>query len=364
MAGRKKIVCTVTNDLTYDQRMNRICDSLQQNGYDVLLVGFMKKRSVKLEQRSFKQVRFRLLFTKGKLFFLEYNFRLFWFLLFRKFDMYCGIDLDTLIPVYLVAKWKRKPCIYDAHEYYTELPEIVGRPAIKWIWSRVEKWLLPRIRYNYTVGFSIADALHKKYKQPYSVIRNVPVLEAEENQQERKNFILYQGALNTGRGLEQLMTAMADIDAQLYIAGEGDLSAELRRFAAALPHAAKIRFLGYVRPAALKTYTREAKVGVNFIENKGLSYYYSLSNKFFDYIHAGLPQVTMAFPEYVRLNAEHEVALLIETLDPAHISAAVNRLLQDDALYKTLQIRCNKAKLELNWQEEEKKLIEFYKAIG
>lgn len=354
---------TVTNDLTYDQRMDRICTSLSANGYNVTLMGFLKKRSIKVQNKTFRQIRLPVFFKKGKLFFIEYNFRLFWFLIFRRFDIYCGIDLDTLFPVYLNAKLKRKPIVYDAHEYYTELPEIIDRPVVKKFWLMLEKMLLPRIKYNYTVGFSIAEALKQKYHQPYEVIRNVPFLDADLPSVSPDEFILYQGALNKGRGLESLILAIADVPARLYIAGEGDLSKELRAFAASQPHAAKIRFLGYVRPGELKQYTRRAKIGVNFIENSGLSYYYSLSNKFFDYIHAGVPQVTMNYPEYQKLNSECNVALLIDDLQPATISKNLNLLLNDPAVYNTLKTNTYKAKQNNNWQNEEIKLLTFYSKI-
>lgn len=363
MERLKRIVFTVTNDLNYDQRMQRISTSLQKAGFAVTLVGFLKKRSIKTEPRTFHQVRLRLLFKKGKLFYIEYNFRLFWWLLFRRFDIYGGIDLDTLLPVFLNARLKGKPVVYDAHEYFTELPEIVDRPLIKKMWLRLERFLLPKIKYNYTVGQKIAEVLQQKYKQPCAVIRNVPLLQEAQSDVIRKNNVIYQGALNKGRGIENLMLAMKDVDAELLIAGEGDLSAELREMAAGLPHKNKIRFLGYVRPDTLRNITAETKVGVNLVENLGLSYYYSLSNKFFDYIHAGLPQVTMNFPEYAALNDQYKVAILIEGTAPETIAAAVNKLLLDEQLYSELRINTQTAKLKLNWQEEEKKLLNFYQNI-
>lgn len=359
----KKIVFTVTNDITYDQRMERICSSLSNNNYDVTLIGFYKKRSVKPDQKQYKQIRLSVFFKKGKMFYLEYNFRLFWYLLFKKFDIYCGIDLDTLLPVFINAWLKRKPCIYDAHEYFTELPEIIDRPVIKRMWMWLESNVLPHIKYNYTVGYAIAETLEKKYKQKYAVIKNVPLLSENTNSVETQNYILYQGALNKGRGLENLMLAMQHLDIQLYIAGEGDLSAEIRTYAAQLPHAKKIRFLGYVRPAELKQYTLQAKIGVNFIENMGLSYYYSLSNKFFDYIHAGIPQITMNFPEYKKLNEQYSIALLIDDLDPATIANNINKLLLDADLYTRLKNNTKAAAKQLNWQKEEVKLLNFYNAI-
>ncbi len=360
----KKIVFTVTNDLTYDQRMERICTSLSNNNYDVTIIGFYKKRSVKPENKPYKQIRLQIFFKKGKLFYLEYNFRLFWYLLFKKYDIYCGIDLDTLLPVYINARLKGKPCVYDAHEYFTELPEIVDRPFIKRMWTILERFLLPRIKYNYTVGFSIAETLSNKYKQKYQVIRNVPLLSENEPVLSKQNFIIYQGALNKGRGLENLMLAMENIDAQLYIAGEGDLSKELRSFASVLPHSKKIRFLGYVRPSELKKYTLQAALGVNFIENMGLSYYYSLSNKFFDYIHAGLPQITMNYPEYKKLNDQYNVSILLDDLEPPTIANAIDNLISDDHLYTKLKNNTVIAAKELNWQMEELTLIQFYNGIS
>lgn len=343
--------------------MDRICTALVHAGYYVTLVGFLKSNSIETEQKPYAQVRLNLLFRKGKMFYVEYNLRLFWYLIWRRFDIYNGIDLDTLLPVFCAAKIKRKPVVYDAHEYFTELPEVVSRPGIKKMWLALERFLLPRIQFNYTVGEAIADMLSAKYKQPVHVIRNVPPLRNTQ-QAERKPYIIYQGALNQGRGLEPLFAAMADVDAELWIAGEGDLSAQLRTLAATFPHSQKIKFLGYKRPAELKQITDEAMLGVNLVEHLGLSYYYSLSNKFFDYIHAGIPQITMDFPEYARLNAVYHVAELIPDLQPSTISTAINAVLQNKQHYDTLAQNTITARNELNWQKEEGKLIAIYRQIG
>src|ERR1700760_2522883 len=99
----KRIFCTVTNELNYDQRMIRICTSLAKAGYDSPLVGRSHKGSLPLVPRLFRQHRLRLFFKKGKLFYLEYNLRLFFFLLFRKMDCICAVDLDTILPCYFVS---------------------------------------------------------------------------------------------------------------------------------------------------------------------------------------------------------------------------------------------------------------------
>jgi len=103
--------------------------------------------------------------------------------------------------------------------------------------------------------------------------------------------------------------------------------------------------------------------GINLVEREGLNQYFSLANKFFDYIHAGLPQVTMNFPEYAAVNQHFEVAILIDDLQPKTIANAMNRLLDDQDLYLRLKNNCIAAKNKLNWEEEEQKLISFYRQV-
>lgn len=360
----KKIVFTVTNDLNFDQRMQRICTTLSEAGYLITLVGFVKSNSIALQPRIFAQVRLNVWFKTGKLFFMEYNIRLFFWLLIRKFNMYCAIDLDTILPVFLNSVLKQKPCIYDAHEYYEELPEVVDRPIIQKFWKLVARCTLPFIKFNYTVSNSIAHALSVKYHQPYIAIRNVPFLNnASAIAGEKKKIILYQGAINKGRGLEELIDAMEYVDAHLLIVGEGDLTAEIKLKAKSKFYSNKIEFAGLLTPEQLKKITSDAMIGINLIAPLGLSYYYSLSNKFFDYIHAGIPQVSMNYPEYAGINNHYCVAVLIDNLQKSAIAGALNQLLTDESLYSRMVHNTSIAKMEFNWNREKEKLIEFYKHV-
>ncbi|MCX6200006.1 MAG: glycosyltransferase family 4 protein [Bacteroidetes bacterium] len=361
MAVSRKIIFTVTNDLTYDQRMQKICRSLSNAGYEIELVGREINFSQPLSKEPFKQTRLKCLFNKGKLFYLEYNLRLLFYLLFQKFDALCAIDLDTIVPVCVVGKLKGTKLIYDAHEYFTEVPEVIRRPSVKRIWEWVEKIFVPKFDLTYTVSPALAELFSKKYQKRFDVIMNCPLyLDLPLTAHHSPLTILYQGALNEGRGLEPLIESMRDVSAKLLLAGEGDLSDELRSLAKKLNLENKVEFLGFVKPVELKELTSKATIGINLLENKGLSYYYSLSNKFFDYIHAGVPQVCIAFPEYKKINDEYEVALLVETCNADEIKNAIGRLLNDNDLYKRLQKNCEVCSRDLNWQNEEKKLVALY----
>ncbi len=362
----KKIFFTVTNDLTYDQRMIRICSTLAKNGYEVRLIGRKLPDSQPLTNRIFQQKRLYCFFKSGKIFYLEYNLRLFWYLLFSKSDAICSIDLDTLLPGYLVSKIKRKKIIYDAHEYFTEVPEVVNRPLVKKVWTSLEKNIVPRLDHAYTVCESIAELFTKKYKTPFEVIRNVPFAQAGNRKEIKKEskIILYQGALNDGRGLEECITAMQWVeDAKLCLVGEGDLSQQLRQHCKNLNLNNQVIFKGYLRPEELKDITPQATIGLNLLENKGLNYYYSLANKAFDYIQSGVPAINMNFPEYQKLNSAFETSILLDDLDPKEIAKAIKALLNNNEFYQKLQNNCKKAAKVYVWEKEQLKLIQFYENV-
>ncbi|MEO5675065.1 MAG: glycosyltransferase [Chitinophagales bacterium] len=360
------VIFTVVNDLTYDQRMHRICNSLARNGYDVLLIGRKLKSSIPLHPEIFMQKRLHSIFTRGKLFYIEYNLRLFFLLLTKKFHIVCGIDLDTILPCYFISVMRNKTCVYDAHELFPEVPEVVRRPAIQSLWRSVEKFSILRIKNCYTVSQSIADHFEKNYKRKFEVIRNMPVKTDEGLRKEihlNPPVVLYQGTLNEGRGIEQMIDVMQYLDCRLILAGEGDLAASLIKTGERLKLEQKIIFAGMKTAAELRELTLQSTVGINLLENTGLSYYYSLANKFFDYAMAGIPQITMNFPEYRILNKQFEVAILIDDLKTETLLRAIHQLMDEKDFYIRLRENCLRAREEWNWQKEEIKLLSFYHGL-
>lgn len=370
LKNKLKIIATVTNDLTYDQRMIRICTSLVNAGYEVVLVGRKLSNSQSLSPRAFQQKRLRCFFNKGKFFYVEYNIRLFFYLLFTRFDIVNSIDLDTILPGFYISKIKNKTLVYDAHEYFTEVPEVVSRPRIQAFWKAVEKQIVPHLKYCYTVGGSLAELFEKEYNVPFGIVRNVPFLSKENNKnikddnKREPKILLYQGALNEGRGIEQLIKAMQSVEnAVLWLAGEGDLSQELRQLSRGLEVEDKVRFLGFLKPEELQKVTLQVDIGLNLLQNKGLSYYYSLANKAFDYIQARKPSINMSFPEYTRINEEYETFCLIDDLEIRTITAAVNRLIEEPEYYQKLVNNCEDAAKIFIWEKEEKELLKIYNKI-
>lgn len=357
---QKIIYFTVTNSLSYDQRMQKICGSLARAGYKITLVGRSLKSSVPLIPQGFEQHRLKCFFNRGKLFYAEYNVRLFFFLLLKKMDGICAVDLDTILPVYYISKIKKAIKIYDAHELFCEMKEVKSRPRIYKIWKKIEAHTLPHFKNAYTVNEAIATEFKKNYGIFYSVIRNVAVYQPIDPQPVKENFILYQGAVNEGRCFENLIPAMRDIELPLYIYGEGNFLDEAKALVDKWRLHDKVFFKGLLPPDTLKEITAKALIGLNLVENNGLSYYLSLSNRFFDYLQAGTAQICMNYPAYQKLNDEYKVALAIEEPSREILVEAINHLIKNVELRKELEANAKQAATVLNWQNEEKKLINFY----
>lgn len=376
---KKRVFCTVTNDLNFDQRMIRICTSLTDAGFSVTLVGRRNRGSLPLADQPYRQHRLAMWAKRGKLFYVEYQIRLLIFLLFRKMDGICAIDLDSILPCYLISRLRRIPRVYDAHELFCEMQEVVSRPFIHRVWKKVERFAVPGFQNGYTVNAQLAGKFRQLYGVEYAVIRNLPVLDMDSAAGDGAagasvgpargdwslpgRYILYQGAVNKGRCFETLIPAMQQVDARLMICGDGNFMEQARGLVRQHGLEEKVIFRGYVRPEELKTITKSAWCGITLFDRRGLSNYYSLANRFFDYMHAGIPQLAMNYPAYREINNCYPIAVLINEPGVREVADALNELLTNPDLYQSLSEGCKQARLRYNWQEEEKILIRLYQQL-
>ncbi|HEY3385404.1 MAG TPA: glycosyltransferase family 4 protein, partial [Saprospiraceae bacterium] len=264
--SRKRIVFAVTNDLTYDRRMFRICSALAEAGMDVLLIGRKRKDSLLFKPTQFRTKRFVCVFNKGPLFYAEYNIRLFFVLWSTAFDAACACDLDTAPAVRMACKLKNKKSVYDAHEYFSEVPELSHRQIIKKIWEWIGKITIPAFNACYTVGEELAKLMGNRYNVRFDVIRNIAPSSSTSVTKENfpQKVLLYQGALNVGRGLEATIEAMQQLpDWQFWLAGEGDITTQLKELVAKLKLEERVQFLGWVKPDNLPVLMQKAKLSIN-----------------------------------------------------------------------------------------------------
>ncbi|TXD46657.1 glycosyltransferase [Polaribacter sp. IC073] len=356
----EKIIVTVTNDLYTDQRVAKVCDTLADNNFNVLLVGRKLQNSKKLD-RKYQTKRIRLLFNTGFFFFAEYNFRLFFYLLFTKKDILLSNDLDTLLPNYLVAKIQRKKIVFDSHELFSEIPELVNRPKVKKVWLILETWLLPKLQNNYTVCNSIARYYKNKYNSSFETIMNLPTKKELKLghfpfESSDKKIILYQGAINVGRGLENLIETMHFLEHHLLvIIGDGDIYNILKDKVSSEKLNNKIIFLGKIAPVDLHKLTPLANLGVSLEEDLGLNYRFALPNKIFDYIQAEVPILVSNLPEMSAIIKCYKVGEIVKNTNPKELAKQIEEILNKD-FSKELKL----AKEILIWEKQEPKLLSIF----
>lgn len=366
----KKAIVSVINDLSTDQRVHKACLALQKSGYEVLLVGRELKLSAPLLPRSYNCKRMRLIFSKGPFFYIEFNIRLLLFLLFKRTNLLLSNDLDTLLPNYLVSKVRNKPLLFDSHEYFTQTPELIDRHVVQWIWKRIERFVVPRLDQMITVNESIAHLFRQEYKLQVHVVRNIPPRFAPQSEitrkelglPEGKKLLIFQGAgINMHRGAEEMVEAMTLLpECVLLFLGDGDVVAFLKQKVQNLGLADRVLFLSKMPYLAMMQYTRLADIGLSLDKDTNLNYRFSLPNKLFDYIHAGIPVLASPLPEIKKILDTYQTGLCIVNHEPAEIARTAMTMLGDEKRMAEWKTQCLAAAESLCWENEEKILLEIY----
>ena len=365
----KKILLSVSNDLLYDQRVNKVCNSLVDMGFDVLLVGVKKKHSAELPKRKYKMVRLGNIFSKGFLFYAELNVRLFFYLLFKKCDVLVANDLDTLLPNVLISRLKKKELVYDSHEYFTEMTELVARPKTQAVWKRIERYCFPKLKHIITVSEPIAALYKKEYGKEVNVVRNISLYRPYTVQKTKKELglpedkfiLLVQGSMNQHRGYEELIESMLYIEnALLLLIGTGTQIDNLKAKAKSLSLEDKIRFMGGLYFDELYNHTVHADIGFSVDKDIGINHRYSLPNKLFDFIHARVPVIATDLIEVKKIIEQYNIGIVLPDGSPQTIARYTNDLLQDHEKYNRLKTNTIRASEELCWENEETVLKSVY----
>ncbi|HVA99308.1 MAG TPA: glycosyltransferase [Bacteroidia bacterium] len=370
---KKKIIVSVINDLTTDQRVHKVSTTLQNMGFDVLLIGRKQRKSSPLSERTYSTKRMFLLFEKGVPFYFEYQLHLFLFLLFHKADVLVSNDLDTLAPNYFISKIKNIPIVYDSHEIFTEVPELKNNAFKKNLWLTIEKNIFPKLKHVFTVNNSIANYFSDLYKVPVNVLRNVPFLKKSEIKIPEKNkifdtdkkIIILQGAgINIDRGAEEMVEAMQYIDvAILVIIGCGDVIPILEKMIVELKLENKVFLMGKIPFEKLQYYTPLADLGLTLDKDTNLNYRFSLPNKIFDYIQAGVPVLATELVEIKKIITEYQIGDCIQNHDPKHIAEKINAIFANELLLKQWKENTKIAAQTLCWENEEKVLKKTYQSF-
>ena len=348
----------MSSDMVTDNRVHKIASALVSDRYNVKVLSRKFSNSTNISGRPYFIKRYRLWFNRGPFFYANMNIRYFLYLLFTGCDIILSNDLDTLPACWLASAIKNKKLVFDSHELFPEVPELVDRPGVRKIWQLLEKFLVKRIDRGITVCRPIASYYANKYGKNFEVIRNAaPVIADFPEVEKDKKVIIYQGVLNVGRGLELAINSMRFTHGViLQIIGEGDIRKDLHRLVSDLGLEQKVVFSGRLPIEKLRIHTIHASIGISLEEDLGLNYRYALPNKLFDYIQARIPVVVSDLPEMSSLVEKYGIGKVLKKRDPESLASLFSGMLDEEVPAGKYSKNLEKAAAELSWENEKEKL--------
>ncbi len=379
MPSHRCVHMLVWNDFRHDARVLKEAQTLQATGYQVVVhavhaPGKTRRRELLLDRievcRSGNLPVRRNLPTKvfSRLW---WHWVVFCRLLVGRPSVIHAHDINTLPTAWAAAKLTGAPLVYDAHEISASRE---GYARVRGVVAWLERKLMPC-----AVGIITTTVSRAKFFARVYGIERPLVLQNRPRQQSplvsnriREELglvqpwpiVVYQGGLQQGRGLEQLVRVAAMVpDAYFVFIGGGLLDASLRSIAAELGLEDRVRFIPTVALAELPSYTASADIGVQPIENTCLNHYTTDSNKLFEYVQAGLPVVASDLPEIRRVVRANDLGLLVPEGDTEALAAALRSLVEDKAMREFYAGRSRTAAAVLNWEAQEGDLVALYERV-
>jgi glycosyltransferase involved in cell wall biosynthesis len=217
-----------------------------------------------------------------------------------------------------------------------------------------------------TVNDSIAKLYHDEFGVEVKVMRNLPTKSTAATFKTKKELglpdnepiILLQGAgINIDRGAEEAVEAMQYVTkGVLLIIGDGDAILSLKERTQKLSLNEKVKFIGKLPLEELKQYTALADIGLTLDKDTNINYRYSLPNKLFDYIHAGVPVLATPLVEVKQIIDTYQVGECVDACNAKEIALKINSLLTNKDKLISYKQNTLKAKEELCWENEKKVL--------
>ncbi|HAB89844.1 MAG TPA: hypothetical protein DCF84_04850 [Bacteroidetes bacterium] len=355
----------ITNNYRYDQRVQKVARYLASLGYHITIIG---RNFPVLSLEDINSIHpdlhdsvsidlLSLKYSRGWRFYLEFNWKLWRLLRKQKYDVYLANDLDTILGVYHGSTHHAKR-IFDAHEWFEEVDELQTKPFVRWVWKTIANQYIPKFTHCYTVNQWLADTFSTAYSKDFTVVRNIPVsrnlkdaLPQAIQEALPKDFILYQGVINSGRGLDNVISAWTKDLPPLVIAGYGDEVDQLKTLAHQQGKSDQILWLGRITPSLLPSITKKALLGLHLLDTASKNYRYSLANKCFEYMHAGLPMLTVETPIHEMLYEKAPYFLMLDDLQPQHIAQGIHHCLSAES-QQVMRQAAYKAKENFTWANE------------
>ena len=256
--------------------------------------------------------------------------------------------------------------IYDAHELESDrngLSKFHGSLTLaveKLLWNwvdgfvtvspSIEKWYLD------TVGVKVSRVVLNSPACELNTVYDNNYLRRRFDIPSDKAICIYVGIMGKGRGIDIIVDAFShrEVDSHVVFLGYGELADDLRQMELAHDNF-------HVHPAVSHTdvvpIVKSADYGLCLIQEVSLSDYYSLPNKLFEYLFAGVPVIASDFPDIRAVLEVHEAGVCCK-LDAGALVTTLKYLQDRPPSFTFSRLK------EITWQAQEEKLLDLYQQLS
>ncbi len=358
--------------IAYDGRVRKSVDALLAKGYRVELIKPIDMQHDKVVSWH-PNLTITLLGRSGSFAYFPYIYD--WQIMHyikksTASKIYCR-DLFTGIMGVLCARLSDKESIVDFFEWYSEAKEYNYRkrctlPKPSWkkkLFRFYERYICTYATRLITNNTSFAKGIAQGVapESAFTFIKNVPdsVDIKTDDSFKLKNFIpetfhhkkilYYVGQLSFDRKLDTIIIGMQWLpDYVLIIQGSGFVEMEhhfketIRQSGAA----DRVFFLPPVPDRDIINYAHTADIGVFVCDSNDNKMFHALPNKLFEYIYAGVPQVSSDGFEIRQFIENTDVGLIFDAYDPVSFAQRVNDI-SEPQTYQHIKSHVLKARANL-----------------
>jgi glycosyltransferase involved in cell wall biosynthesis len=241
------------------------------------------------------------------------------------------------------ARGHQVKLVYDAREFVRGLAHVPPKRVVAY--TRMEREFIGDFDRVITVSDSLADLLVETYhlaRRP-DIVLNAPILDTTTPQVPSVReaaglapdvpLMVYGGVVNPARGLGTVVRALPLLDGvhlALIVNNRGNAVQAMERLAAELGVADRLHLVPYVPHDQVARYMASADLGVSPLSH-AINHDVALTNKFCEYIEAGLPIATSDTPEQAGLVRDLGLGEVFVADDAADCARAVRLVLANRA---------------------------------
>lgn len=299
-------------------------------------------------------------------------------------DIVVANDLPSLYAASRIAKLKRIPLIYDAHENYTEQCTL-SSSCVKRL-EKIEAEILPNVDFWIVPNELLGKCIIEKYDRKYNVkikeclviqnsinkwnefdkLKRKNLIREKLNLDEKHKILLFQGGFLKNRNLENLVRSMKYVKNEFVVMvmlGYGSHVEVLKGIAKKWGIENKVFFIEAVPQSELLNYTSSADVGVIPYPAVDNNTYYCSPNKLYEYIQARLPILSNDLPFLRKMVVENKIGKVEDFSKPQSIAMAVDKMFEDYSNLLVYRENLDEIAEIHSWEKESEKLLEKYNEI-